>query len=543
MTFLHRATSGAVTRLAAVALAACFAGCSSGAQLPPSTASPAAASEAGAAPGSRHKGASLTVRIRIPARHRAHGARYVSPSTRGLTMVFTGASNFSTSVALTPGSPGCTGVPLVCTASVALAPGAYTLAADALDEAPAGGVVPPGAHVLSTAAGIALTVRSGQNNDFGIVLDGVPATIVIGGFPDAYPGTAFSGEPFAVTALDADGNAIVGTYSSPIVLSDGDTSGTTSIATGGADAPPNGTLFGSSDTPTIAFTGATIPGAIVTGTSRSASGYGYFGVHMPIYVVDQINQVVDTMQDDCTSASCVNVNAIGGGFGLPGGVAVDAAGNAYVTDGDFASILKVPKGCTASACVVALGGGFNANGNDAVGPANAIIATDFGHQAVKSVPAGCTSASCVTAIGGSFPGPVGVAVDSAGDVFVADQSASVVSKIPPGCTSSACVTTIGGGFQSPEAVAVDLAGNVLVDDYGNSAVKKIPPGCTSASCVMAIGGGFSYPMGLAVDGFGDAIVGDTGNGRVEKVPPTCFSSACVVTLGGGWGSVLDVAVY
>jgi len=537
MTFSNRVPCGHAYRLAAFALAASFAGCTSGAQLP-AAGSPGVAAMAGA----RHAGASLTIRIRIPAKH-GRRPRYVSPSTRGLSMVFTGASNVSTSVALTPGSPGCSGAPLVCTVNVALLPGSYTLAADALDQAPAGGAIPPGAHVLSSAAGIAVTVREGQNNAFGISLDGVPASIVINGFPNAYPGTAFSAQPFAVTALDADGNAIVGTYSSPIVLSDGDTSGATSIATGGADSPPAGTLLGSSDTPTIAFTGATIPGAIVTGASRSATGYGYFGVHMPIYVVDQINQVVDTMQDDCTSASCVNVNAIGGGFGLPGGVAVDAAGNAYVTDGESASILKVPKGCAAAACVVALGGGFSANGNDAVGPANAIIAPDFGHQAIKSVPAACTSASCVTEIGGSFPQPVGVAVDSAGDAFVADQSATIVSEIPAGCASSACVKTLGGGFNKPEAVAVDLAGNVLVDDYGNSAVKKIPPGCTSASCVVTIGGGFFDPMGLAVDGFGDAIVGDTGNGKVKKVPPNCFSSACVVTLGGGWGSVLDVAVY
>jgi large repetitive protein len=518
-------------------LVAAIAGCASGAR------PPLAAPNAGSAATSnaRHARATLSLRIKVPAKRRARRGHYISAGTKGLTLAFTGASNFNTSVGLTPGSPGCSGVPVVCSVALQLSSGSYTVAVDALDAAPVNGTIPPGANVLSTAAGIPLVVKPAANNVFAVMLDGVPATIVVNGFPNATAGTSFSHQPFSVTVSDADGYTIVGTYSTPILLSDGDTSGATTIATSGADTPPALRLLSSSDTATIDYTGAAIPGALVSASTRGANGSGYLAIHGLVYVVDQLQQVLTVMAENCSSAACVNT--VAGGISLPGGVAIDAPGNLYVTYGGGSTIIKIPGGCTTSACEVNLGGGFDANGMDAIGPAGAIIATDFGKHLVESVPADCLSAACVTTLGGGFSEPVGVATDSSGNVYVADMSATTVLEIPSGCATAACVTSIGGGFAQPTAVAVDSAGNVYVDDYSNSAVKEIPPGCTSSSCVTTIGGGFEYPMGLTVDASGAVIVGDTGNGKVKKVPPGCVTSACVVTLGGGWGSVLGVAAY
>jgi hypothetical protein len=138
------------------------------------------------------------------------------------------------------------------------------------------------------------------------------------------------------------------------------------------------------------------------------------------------------------------VTALGGGFSLPGGVAVDGGGNVYVADYD--------------------------------------------NNAVKKIPAGCASSSCVTALGGGFSRPIGVAVDGSGNVYVADNGNSAVKEMPAGCTSSSCVATLGGGFSYPGGVALDGSGNVYVADTYNSAVKEInratPPSLTFAATTL-----------------------------------------------------------
>ena len=67
-----------------------------------------------------------------------------------------------------------------------------------------------------------------------------------------------------MTALDADGYPIGGTYATEITLSDSDTSGATAIATSGADNPPTDTLLSSSDVATLAWNGQTIAGGAAT---------------------------------------------------------------------------------------------------------------------------------------------------------------------------------------------------------------------------------------------------------------------------------------
>ena len=115
------------------------------------------------------------------------------------------------------------------------------------------------------------------------------------------------------------------------------------------------------------------------------------------------------------------------GLDGPDGVAVDTAGNLYVTAG----------------------------GNDRV----VMLSVDSSIQ--SELP---------------FTGlhlPIGVAVDSAGNLYVTDRGRQVI-KLAAGSSTQMVVPFTG--LSSPWGVAVDSAGGVTVTDNGNQRVLKLPPG-------------------------------------------------------------------
>jgi sugar lactone lactonase YvrE len=486
----------------------------------------------------------LVVRVRVPKKKHALSRldpRYVSVATKGITMAFSGPSNFTEVFGLTTHDPRCTGSPLSCTLVLFLAAGNYAVTIDTYDQAPVSGTIPANAKLLSTARSMPLTIRSAISNQANFTLDGVPANIIVGGFPNASAGTALSNQSFGVTVKDADGYTIVGTYTTPVTLVDDDTSGVTSIATSGNGNPPTNELLGSSDRATISYTGRTIRPVTIAASAGPVTGSGLFVVTLPVYVADYSNNEVKEIAPGCVMAGCVTTLGGSSTFSLPQGVAVDVSGNVYVADTFNNVVQKMTPGCATATCVSTIGGGFSGPGGVAVDGSGNVFVADYANHAVKEIPAGCATSLCVASIGGGINSPTGVAVDGSGNVFVSDYGSTSVKKIPPSCTTSTCVTNLGGGFSHPIGVAVDGSGNVFVADLNNDTVTEIPPGCTSTSCETLIGGTFSSPSGAAVDGAGNVLTTDTHG--VEKIPPGCVISACVTLIGGGFANPYGVAVF
>jgi sugar lactone lactonase YvrE len=116
---------------------------------------------------------------------------------------------------------------------------------------------------------------------------------------------------------------------------------------------------------------------------------------------------------------------------------------------------------------VTLGSGFFSPNGVAVDAAGNVYVSSDGNNTVKKIP---VAGGAPVVLGSGFLYPHGVAVDAAGNVYVADYGDNAVKKIPVG---GGVPVTVGHGFYQPVGVAVDAAGNVYVADAGNDAVEKL----------------------------------------------------------------------
>ena len=276
------------------------------------------------------------------------------------------------------------------------------------------------------------------------------------------------------------------------------------------------------------------------------------------------------------SAALDHTDGTGGNarFLNPTSVAVDGAGNIYVADGGDHTVRKVS---TAGVVTTLAGSSGQAGSNDGTG-ANArfvypyaiavdgagnVYVTDTGNHNVRKITAGgaVTTLAGTAGVAGSTDGttalfnlPQGIAVDATGNVYVADTNNSTIRKIGV----NGVVTTLAGAagqtggndgagagarFNYPFGVAVDATGNIYAADFGNSTIRKITAGGTVTTLAgsaglsgspdgLGSGARFDHPSAVAVDGAGNVYVIDTSNQTVRKVS----AGGSVSTLAGTPGT-------
>jgi serine/threonine protein kinase, bacterial len=193
----------------------------------------------------------------------------------------------------------------------------------------------------------------------------------------------------------------------------------------------------------------------------------------------------------------------------PGGVALDKAGDVYVTsEGMYGRVVELAPG-SSNPTVLPFSGLYQPQGLTVDG-AGTVYVADFNNRVVK-LAAGSNTQTVLPFTGLNYP--EGVAVDGQGSVYVADRGNNRVLKLAAGSNAQTVLPLTG--LKNPDGVAVDPAGNVYVTDTDNNRVLMLAAG-SSAQTVLPFGS-VPVPWGIAVDNAGDVLVTEHDANQVLKL--------------------------
>jgi sugar lactone lactonase YvrE len=301
-------------------------------------------------------------------------------------------------------------------------------------------------------------------------------------------------------AVDAEGNIYVADAANcrvRLISPEGEVSTLAGSVMGRADGPANEALFG---------TTAGIE-SDAAGNVYVADGVHLYQGESPMRIrLISPDGIVSTLAGSLKPGYS-DGPALDARFSIPANIALDNVGNIYIADTKNHRIRMFSVDGTVTTIAGKMDAGYAAGYADgpasqarfrepysvAVDGAGNVYVTDTGNQCIRIIS---LDGQVTTFAGASEPGyvdgqgsearfnfPRGIAVDAEGNLYVVDTANHRVRKITP----DGVVTTLAGSgepgnadgaaeeaqFRVPEGITVDADGNLIVADTGNHRIRKV----------------------------------------------------------------------
>jgi len=287
-----------------------------------------------------------------------------------------------------------------------------------------------------------------------------------------------------------------------------------------------------------AMNGSTAPSDTATAAINIAHNPGENTAETNIAALYGLQTASSPFQPDLSSTPwdfSIAIVYTGGGLDICNGLAIDAAGNVWVTNGNGNSVSEFsPVGVPNTNSPFTVGGlthpsslAIDSSGNVWVAnpTANTISVLNSSGSAVNGSPISGVSE------------PEGIAVDKSGNVWVANYSASSISKFNSGGSPANGSPFSGGGLDHPYGIAIDTLGNVWAASPNFNIVSELSSNGSPVSTTGYTSGGLTVPLWIAIDASNNAWVdnedgGSSGFYVVYNSSGTAISGASGYTGGG-----------
>ncbi|MGA7524457.1 MAG: choice-of-anchor D domain-containing protein [Acidobacteriaceae bacterium] len=208
------------------------------------------------------------------------------------------------------------------------------------------------------------------------------------------------------------------------------------------------------------------------------------------------------------------------------GMAVDASGNIWVADFNGGSNglvyeLKAVSGAYTNSPVAVTGpapSGWEAPWGVAIDPAGNVFVSDYAAETVAeisntSISSGTPVATTVVNAG-LVSQARGIAVNSSDDLFAIDGNVDRVVELAPPYSS---VDTVNNyGFQGPGDLALDASGNLWLSEFDTGLIREITAASNYAT-ILSWGSGLNGPVSVWPDSDGTILVSDYFNYAIKQI--------------------------